>query len=87
MHDPRAYGGELEHLAVLDVAELARRFHDARIRGEDAVHVGIDLADVGVQGRRQCHGRGVGAAPAQRRDRAKLGHALETRHEDDLADF
>ena len=56
---------QLEHLLIGDDLQLAGLGHDARIGAEHAVDVGVDLADVGTECRRQCHGRGVRAAAAQ----------------------
>src|SRR5207244_11957184 len=44
MDDAGSDSCELEHFVVLDVAELARGFHNPWVRGEDAVDVGVDLA-------------------------------------------
>jgi hypothetical protein len=41
---------------------------DARVGGEDAVDVAVDLADVGVEGGGERDRRRVGAAAAERRD-------------------
>jgi len=35
---------------------------------EDPIHIGVDLAHIGVQRGGERHGRGVGAAPAERSD-------------------
>ena len=63
-----AAGGHLEHLLERDGVELPGVVHDPRVRAEDAVHVGVDLADVGAQRRGQRDRRGVRAAAAQRGD-------------------
>ena len=73
-----AASGQLEHLLEGDRVQLLRVGHDARVGGEDAVHVGVDLADIGVQRRGQRDGGGVRAAAAQRGDvAAVLADALE----------
>ena len=52
--------------------------HDARVGGEDAVDVGVDLADVGVERRGQRDRGGVRAAAAERGDvLGVLADALE----------
>ena len=52
---------------------------DARVGAEDAVHVGVDLADVGAQRRGQRHSGGVRAAAAQGGDiPGALADALES---------
>ena len=75
----------LEHLVVGDPVELLRLGDDVRVGGVDAVHVGVDLADVGAERGGEGHRREVGAAPAERRDVVLLGHALEARHDRDVA--
>ena len=66
--------------------ELARLRHDARVGGEDAVDVGVDLADVGLERRRERDSRRVGAAAAERRDVAGVAvEALEAGDDDDRA--
>ena len=60
--------------------------HDARVGGEDAVDVGVDLADVGLQRGGQRDGGGVRAAAAQRGDvLAVLADALEAGDQHDQA--
>ena len=60
--------------------------HDARVGGEDAVDVGVDLADVGVQRGGQRDGGGVRPAAAQRGDvLAVLADALEAGDQHDQA--
>ena len=55
----------LEHLLEGDGVQPAGVGHDARVGGEDAVDVGVDLADIGVQRGRQRDGGGVrSAAPS-----------------------
>ena len=48
-----AGAGHLEHLVEVDVGQLAGLRHDARIGGEHAGDVGVDLAGVGVERRGQ----------------------------------
>jgi hypothetical protein len=48
-----------------------------RVGGEDAVDVGVDLADVGAERARHRDGRGVRASSAERRDVAVHVGALE----------
>jgi hypothetical protein len=65
-HDARAARRHLEHLLVRDVVELQRLGDETRIGGEDAGHVGEDLAR-GAESGGERDGRGVGAAAAERR--------------------
>ena len=82
----RAAGGHLQHLLVADPRDPPREPHDARVGGEDAVHVGVDLARVGRQRRGQRDGGGVRRAAAHRGDvLGRLRHALEAGHDRDRA--
>ena len=67
----------LEHLLEGDAVELARRGHQVRVGGVDAVDVRVDLADVGFERRRDGDRGGVRAAAAERRDVALVVDALE----------
>ena len=59
---------------------------DPRVGGEDAVDVGVDLADVGLERGRERDGRGVGAAAAEGGDLLGVGRdALEAGDDDDVA--
>ena len=61
-----------------DAVELAGGGHDARVGGEHAVDVAVDLAHLGAQRRRQRDRGGVGGAAAERGDvLGVLGDALE----------
>ena len=60
------------------VPDVTRVRHDPRVGGEDAVDIGVDLADVGLQCRGQRHRGGVRAAAPERGDvLGVLGDALE----------
>ena len=76
-----AAGRHLGDRVVVDDGDAAGRRHNARIGGEDAVHVGVDLADVGAQSHGQRHGGGVGAAATERGGVAALVDALEAGHD------
>lgn len=81
----RARGGRLEHLLVRDGRDAAGSGNDSRVGGEDAVDVGVDLAEIGAQGRGESHGRRVGGAPAQGRHvLGGLRDPLESRDDDDV---
>ena len=59
--------------------------HDARVGGEHAVDVGVDLADVGAERGRQRDGGGVRAAAAERGDVLRvLADALEAGDDRDV---
>ena len=74
----------LEHLLVRDRRQLARVRHEPRVGGEDAGHVGVDLAGRAERCRER-DGRRVGAAAAERRDLHRVAReALEPGDEHDL---
>ena len=78
-------GRHLEHLLVRDLGDALGAGHDARVGGEDAVDVGVDLAEVGPERGGERHGRGVGGTTAEGRDvLGVLGDALEPGHDDDV---
>ena len=77
-----AQGGQLQHLVVGDLLQLPRPFDVAGICGVDAVHVGINLAEIRVEHSGQGHRRGIGAAPAQGGDILILVEALEAGDDD-----
>ena len=85
LHDLGAAGGELEHLLVGDLRQLARVEHDAGVGGVDAVDVGVDLAEVGLDGGGDRDGGEVRAAAAEGGDFALVRAALEAGDHDDLA--
>jgi hypothetical protein len=57
----------------------------ARRAGIDTIDIGINLALICLERRGQCNGCGIGPAAPKRGDVAVLIHALETRHDHDLA--
>ena len=76
-------GGHLEHLLEADHRQLARVRHDPRVGGEHAGDVGVDLAHLGVDRRRQRDRGGVRAAAAERGHVAAGRDALEAGDEHD----
>jgi hypothetical protein len=52
LHDLGAERGELEHFLVGDLGKPLRARHHARIGGVDAVDVGVDVAALGLDRRR-----------------------------------
>ena len=84
--DLRATGREFEHLLEGDGVELLGVGDDARIGGVHAVDVGVYLADVGLEGRRQRDGGGVGATATEGGDvLGVLRDTLESGDQHDLA--
>ena len=81
-----AGAGHLEHLVEVDVGELAGLRHDARVGGEHAGDVGVDLAGVGVERLRPAPTAvSVAAAATQRGDLLVGADALEPGDDADLA--
>src|SRR5699024_10840070 len=86
VQDLGSAGGHLQHFLVGKLRDTARARHDARIGGEDAVDVAVDLTGVGVQGTGERDGGRVGTATAQRGDvLGVLGDALESGDDTDRA--
>ena len=82
----RAAGRHLEHLLVGDPGQLPGGRHDPRVGREDAVDVGVDLADLGAHRRGQRDRRRVRGAAAHRGDvLGVLADALEAGHDRDVA--
>ena len=79
-------GGHLEHLLGGDAVELAGGRDQARVGGEHAVDVAVDLAHLGAQRGGQRDRGGVGGAAAERGDvLGVLRDALEAGDDRDRA--
>ena len=85
VHHAGTEARQFQHLVVADRGEAPGGGEDPRVGRVDAVDVGVDLADVGPQHRGECHGGGVGAAAAERRDVAVLVDPLEAGRDHDPA--
>ena len=77
MHHARPEARQLQHFVVGDRSQAAGFRQNPRVGRVDAVDVGVDLAQVGIEHGGQGHGRGVGAAAAERRDVAVLINPLK----------
>ncbi|BAI65605.1 integrase [Rothia mucilaginosa DY-18] len=76
----------LQHFLTGDGIQLMRGRHDARVGGEHAVHVRVNLAHISVQGSRQRNSGRIGTAAAQSGNVAALTvHALEARNNRNVA--
>ena len=53
LHHLGAEAGQFEHFIIGNLRQFLARWHNARIGRVNAVHVGIDLAQVGLERRRQ----------------------------------
>ena len=82
-HHAGPRGGHLEHLVEADVGQLAGVGHHPRVGGVDAEDVGVDLAVIGAECRREGDRGRVGAAAAERRHLECGRDALEAGDEDD----
>jgi len=85
LHDLGAEAGQFEHFVVGDLRQLAGSLHDARISGVNAIDVRVDLAEIGLDRRRQRDGRKVGTAAAERGDLPLAGLPLEAGDNHDVA--
>ena len=83
LQDAGAGGRHLEHLLERHDGQLAGVGDDPRVGAEDARDVGVDLADLGADRRRERDRGGVRAAAAERRDVLRGRHALEAGDEHD----
>src|SRR5690606_19548554 len=81
----RAQAGHLQHFAVGDVPQPAGFGHDPGVSGVHAVHVGVNLAHVGLEGRREGDRGGVGAAAPEGGDVVVGRDALKAGDDDDPA--
>jgi 2-polyprenyl-6-hydroxyphenyl methylase/3-demethylubiquinone-9 3-methyltransferase len=87
LHHLGAEARQFEHLVVGNLLELLRVRHDARVGGVNAVHVRVNLAEVGLERGGKRNRRQIRTAAAQRRDLAFRRLALEAGHDDDIARF
>src|SRR5690606_12468717 len=74
--------GHFQHFLEGDGVEATGLVDHARVGGIDTVDIGVDLALIGLQRRRQRHGGGIGAATTKGGDIAVGVNALETGHHD-----
>ena len=74
----RALRREFEHFLVGDHIQLVSLGNDARIAGEDAVHVCEDVAAFGIERAGERDGADIRSAAPQSRDAAVLRGPLES---------
>ena len=78
MHDFGAGGCHFQHFVIGNFREFAGVGDDAWVAGVDAVDIGEDLADIGLEGGGDGDGGEVRAAAAEGVDHAVRGYALES---------
>ena len=84
LQDLGAGGGHLEHLLEGDDAQLPSRLDDPRVGAEDAGDVGVDLADLGAERRRdRDRGRVRASTPERGHVPARSRDPLEAGDEND----
>ena len=76
---------KLEHFIIRDSVQLTRILDDTRVGGVYAVNVGVDLAEIRAERRRDGNCGGVRAAAAEGSHIAHLVDALETGNDNDAA--
>lgn len=75
--------GQLQHFIEGDLLQLPGPLDVAGVGSVDAVHIGIDLAEICLQGCGQGHGGGVRPSPSQGGDVTILVDPLEAGDNDD----
>ena len=87
LHSPQlknlgTLAGHFQHLFKGNPIQAARILNHPGVGGVDTVHIGINLALIGFQSRRQGHRRGIRAATAERGDITLVITALKTSDHD-----
>ncbi len=82
---PCAQAGELGHVTVAYLVDRARVGHDTGIRSVDSIHVGQNLAEVGLESGRQRDGRRVRSSAAECCDIFRRAYTLESADNDDVS--
>ena len=75
--------GQLQHLVIGDLVQLVGGGHHAGVSRVHAVHVGVNLAQIGVERRCDGHRRRIRPPPAQGGDIVVLVQPLEAGDDDD----
>ena len=87
MQHRRSEAGQFQHLVTADLRHQLGIGHLARICGQHTRNIGVDLAGVSTERRRQSNGGGVRSATAQggdlRDSAAAAAGALKSRHHHD----
>ena len=79
-----AEGGKLEHFVIGYFVELFGVFDNSRVGGINAVHIGINMAGVGLERRGDGNGSRVGAASSEGGYVVIFIYALKTRNNHDV---
>ena len=76
---------KLKHFIIGNLVQLAGLWNNAGIGGINAVHIGIDLAEIRAERSGDSNGSGIGATAAERRNVVLFIDALESGNNDDTA--
>jgi len=76
---------QFEHFVIGNLGKLLRGRHDPGIGGVDTIDVGVDLAEIGLEGGGEGDGGEVGSATAEGGDLAIVGLALKTGDDHNIA--
>jgi 2-polyprenyl-6-hydroxyphenyl methylase/3-demethylubiquinone-9 3-methyltransferase len=85
LHNFGAEAGQFQHFIVRNLFQFPGVRHQARVGGINAVHIGINLAQIGLKSRCQSDGREVGAAAPERGDLPFNSLSLKTGDDHDVA--
>ena len=85
LHDFRAERGHFQHLVIADFKNLPGIRDDAGIGCIDAVHIGVNLTDIGFHCGGDGDGAEVAATTTERRDVTVGRFPLETGNDDSIA--
>ena len=81
LQDLGALAGHFQHFLEGNAVQATGVIHHTGIGRVDAIHIGVDLTLVGLQGRGQRHGGGVGTTTAKGGNVAVRINTLETGHD------